>query len=280
MIIDCKQIKLDEIEKMKIEFSKLSFVPKLKIIMVGDNHASEIYVRNKRNTGLEVGIDVEVEVLNDKTSEQELLTMIDEANASKDIHGVFVQLPVPDHINEEQIINRIAPEKDVDGFCYVNTGKLVSGIETLRPCTAEAVLSILNSCKISLRGASVVIAGRSNIVGKPLANMLINEGATVTVANSATKNIQHYLENCDVFISAIGIANNWDAKYFDFENAKNMTVIDVGINRNDEGKLCGDVATSEVEPLVKQITSVPGGVGVLTVTHVMKNMLKAVNKEK
>ncbi len=277
MIIDCKAIKANEIKKLKTQFAKLENKPKLKIFMIGDNQASTVYVKNKVIVGEQVGVDVCVENLKTSISEEQLLAKIDEANEDPKISGLFVQLPVPKHISEDAIINRIASSKDVDGFSNVNSGKLMAGHKTLNPCTADAVISILENSNVELSGANVVVAGRSNIVGKPLANLLINKGATVTVCNSQTRDIKSFIDNADVFISAIGSANYFDQSYF--SNSDNLTVIDVGINRNQEGKLCGDIDTLNVEPLVKQITSVPGGVGVLTVVHVMKNILKAVKKE-
>lgn len=277
MIIDCKEIKAKQIEELKAEFSKLEITPKLQIIVVGELHASQIYVRNKKQLGAEVGVDVDVIAVSEEISENELLSLIDKANSDDSIHGLFVQLPVPKHIREELIINRIAVEKDVDGFSFMSSGKVMAGVETMNPCTADAVITILNEIDQPIEGSNIVIAGRSNIVGKPLANLLINLGATVTVANSKTKDIKKLIDNADVFVSAIGRAKHYDVSYF--ENRSDLTVIDVGINRDENGKLCGDVDTENVLPHVKAITPVPGGVGVLTVVHVMKNMLKAVTKE-
>ncbi len=277
MIIDCKEIKAKQIEELKTQFSKLEITPKLQIIVVGELHASQIYVRNKKQLGAEVGVDVDVIAVSEEISESELLSLIDKANSDQTIHGLFVQLPVPKHIREELIINRIAVEKDVDGFSFMSSGKVMAGVETMNPCTADAVITILNEIDHPIEGSNIVIAGRSNIVGKPLANLLINLGATVTVANSKTKDINKLIDNADVFVSAIGRAKHYDVSYF--ENRSDLTIIDVGINRDENGKLCGDVDTENVAPHVKAITPVPGGVGVLTVVHVMKNMLKAVTKE-
>lgn len=278
MIIDCKQIKEQMITDLKTKLVTIDFVPKLQIIVVGDLDASQIYVRNKKVLGDEIGVDVCVVAVPETISEDSLVAMLETANNDDSIHGVFVQLPVPKHIREEVIINAIDSRKDVDGFSFVSSGKVMAGVETMNPCTADAVITILNQTKTPIEGSNIVIAGRSNIVGKPLANLLINMGATVTVANSKTKNIKQLISMADVFISAIGQPEFFDQSYF--ENKPDLVVIDVGINRNSEGKLCGDINTSAVEPLVAKITPVPGGVGVLTVVHVMKNMLKAVTKEK
>lgn len=277
MIIDCKKLKTKQIDYLKKEIETLERKPKLQIIVVGSLDASSIYVRNKKIVGDEIGVEVEVINVEDTISEQALIDLIEAGNTNDKVDGLFVQLPVPKHISEQVIINSIAPEKDVDGFSYVSSGKVMAGAKAMNPCTADAVVTILEEINEPIEGSNIVIAGRSNIVGKPLANMLINLGATVTVANSKTKDIKKLIDNADVFISAIGRANHFDQSYF--VNRKDLTVIDVGINRDENGKLCGDVDTLNVEPHVKAITPVPGGVGVLTVVHVMKNMLKAMQKE-
>lgn len=277
MIIDCKKLKTKQIDYLKKEIETLERKPKLQIIVVGSLDASSIYVRNKKIVGDEIGVEVEVINVEDTISEQALIDLIEAGNINDKVDGLFVQLPVPKHISEQVIINSIAPEKDVDGFSYVSSGKVMAGAKAMNPCTADAVVTILEEINEPIEGSNIVIAGRSNIVGKPLANMLINLGATVTVANSKTKDIKKLIDNADVFISAIGRANHFDQSYF--VNRKDLTVIDVGINRDENGKLCGDVDTLNVEPHVKAITPVPGGVGVLTVVHVMKNMLKAMQKE-
>lgn len=277
MIIDCKILKTKQIEYLKTEIERLERKPKLQIIVVGSIDASRIYVRNKKLVGEEIGVEVEVIHVDDTISEQSLIDLINAGNTDDEVDGLFVQLPVPDHISEQVIINSIVPEKDVDGFSYVSSGKVMAGVDSMNPCTADAVISILEDMNEPIEGSNIVIAGRSNIVGKPLANLLINMGATVTVANSKTKDIKKLIDNADVFVSAIGRAKYFDQSYF--IDRKDLTVIDVGINRDEDGKLCGDVDTINVNPHVKAITPVPGGVGVLTVVHVMKNMLKAMQKE-
>lgn len=277
MIIDCKKIKEEKIDYLKNEINNLNKKPKLLIIVVGDDYSSQVYVRNKKILGEQIGVEVEINNVDFDISEEQLIAKITEANNDDEVDGLFVQLPVPKHICEERIINAISPQKDIDGFSYISSGKLMAGTKAMNPCTADAVISILNSIDFEFEGSNVVIAGRSNIVGKPLANLLINLGATVTVANSKTKNIKKHISGADVFISAIGNANYFDETYF--EGMNNLIAIDVGINRDENGKLCGDIKTNEVEKHVKAITSVPGGVGVLTVVHVMKNMLIAVKRE-
>lgn len=277
MIIDCKILKAKQIDYLKKEIETLEQKPKLQIIVVGSLDASRIYVRNKKLVGEEIGVEVEVINVEDTISQQELVDLIEAGNTDDKVNGLFVQLPVPMHISEQVIINSISPEKDVDGFSYVSSGKVMAGAKAMNPCTADAVISILEDINEPIEGSNIVIAGRSNIVGKPLANLLINMGATVTVANSKTKDIKKLIDNADIFVSAIGRAKHFDQSYF--TNRKDLTIIDVGINRDENGKLCGDVDTLNVEPHVKAITPVPGGVGVLTVVHVMKNMLKAMQKE-
>lgn len=277
MIIDCKTIKQLMVDDLTTKINSLDILPLLQIIVIGENDASAIYVRNKRKFGEQIGAKVEVLYLDADVSEQYVLDTIEMYNQDCNVHGLFVQLPVPNHISEQKIINQISPEKDVDGFTNVTSGKLVNGQSAMYPCTADAVLTILDHIQFELMGANVVVAGRSNIVGKPLANLLINKGATVTVVNSKTKNIKQFIDSSDVFISAIGQPKFFDANYF--EDKDELIVIDIGINRDENNKLCGDIDFENVEPIVGKITSVPGGVGVLTVTHVMKNLLKAVMKE-
>ncbi|MFV0246840.1 MAG: bifunctional 5,10-methylenetetrahydrofolate dehydrogenase/5,10-methenyltetrahydrofolate cyclohydrolase [Mycoplasmatales bacterium] len=272
MIIDCKEIKASKIEGLKERISKIDHIFTLNIIIVGSNDASSVYVNNKKKFASEIGIECDIVQLPDTIKEEELISKIEDINNDSNIDGLLVQLPLPEHIDESKIINLVEPTKDVDGFSDINMGKLVKNQPCLRPCTAEAVLQIIETTGIELYGKNVVIVGRSNIVGKPLANMLINLGCTVTVCNSKTKNIKDFIDTADIFVSAIGVAKYFDKSYF--VDSKDLTVIDVGINRDENNKLCGDVDTLEVEPLVKNITPVPGGVGVLTVVNVTENLIK------
>ena len=211
-----------------------------------------------------------------------LINSIKRFNLDKDIHGIMVQLPLPEHISEEAVINAIAPEKDIDGFTTINKGKLMIGDkDAIIPCTPKGIMTILEHQGIDLNGKLVTIVGRSNIVGKPLAQLMINAGATVTVCNSKTDKI---ILNCliassDIFISAIGKANHFNKNMFEFYRLDNTIAIDVGINRDEEGKLCGDIS-KELYDDFKAVTSVPGGVGVMTVLEVIKNSIECYERSK
>lgn len=228
-------------------------------------------MRNKIRACEEVGIDTELIKLRSNVSEKRLLKLIDKANKDKKVNGVFVQFPLPNHLDEKVITNRIDPSKDVDGLHDINLGKILQNDKTaFVPCTVSGVLQLLDSLKINVEGKNICIAGRSNIVGKPLALALINRGATVTSCNSKTKDIKKHIKASDIFVSAIGSPKYFDKTYFN----KDHVVIDVGINRVD-GKVCGDVDYNSVVSKVKYITPVPGGVGLLTTTNVLLNVIKA-----
>ena len=277
MIINCKEIREKEIEKIKETYKggcKVAF------IQVGDNQASNVYVGNKIELCKEVGIEAKHIQYNEETSQEALLYNIEKLNNNKNIHGIMVQLPLPAHIDEEQVINAINPNKDIDGFTNVNKGKLMIGDKSaIIPCTPKGIMSILQHESIDLQGKNVVIVGRSNIVGKPLAQLMINAGATVTVCNSKTdrRKLIHYISQADIFISAIGIANYWNKKKFQYHNLKSTIAIDVGINRDSEGRLCGDI-DKNLYYKFEAVTSVPGGVGVMTVLEVIKNSIECYEK--
>ena len=279
MIINCKEIREKEIAKIKETYKGGC---KVVFIQIGENPASNVYVRNKINLCKEVGIEVKHIQGDEETSQEALINSIKRFNLDKDIHGIMVQLPLPEHISEEAVINAIAPEKDIDGFTTINKGKLMIGDkDAIMPCTPKGIMTILEHENIDLQGKNVVIAGRSNIVGKPLANLMINAGATVTVCNSKTDKI---ILNCliassDIFISAIGKANHFNKNTFEFYRLDNTIAIDVGINRDKEGKLCGDIS-KELYDEFKAVTSVPGGVGVMTVLEVIKNSIECYERSK
>lgn len=272
MILSAKVVK-DE----KLCNIKNTILPNTKLVIfaVGNDKASSIYVNNKQKLSQELNIICDVVKLDEDVSEEVLLNLISEANDDSSVHGMLVQLPLPKHINEDKVIQSINPLKDVDGFSFDNIAKLfLDDKQALIPCTVKGIIDILSYYKIDVVGKNVLIVGRSNIVGKPLAIKLINNSATVISCNSRTKNIKELINNADIFISAIGSAKFFDASYF--TNAKsNLVVVDVGINRDSENKLCGDVDTTNVMPLVKAITPVPGGVGVMTVVNVIENTLMA-----
>ncbi|MFY8263057.1 bifunctional 5,10-methylenetetrahydrofolate dehydrogenase/5,10-methenyltetrahydrofolate cyclohydrolase [Clostridium perfringens] len=278
MIIDCKKIR----EEIKQELKKkdLSNVKGI-FIQVGDNQASNVYVNNKCKLCKELGIDYEHIKLDESVSEEELLNIIDMLNKTKCVTGIMVQLPLPKHISEERVINAIDPNKDIDGFTNVNKGKLMIGDETgIIPCTPKGIITVLEHENIEVEGKNVVIVGRSNIVGKPLAQLLINKGATVTVCNSKTDRdkLKELILDSDIFISAIGQANHFNLNFFEdltlSNNVfKNITAIDVGINRDENNKLCGDIS-KDMYDYFQYATSSPGGIGLLTVLEVVRNLIK------
>ena len=243
----------------------------LAVVIVGNNPASQVYVRNKMKACENVGFYSENIELDENISEEELLQEIDKLNKNDRINGILVQLPLPSHINELKIINSISPEKDVDGFHVTNIGKMVIGDETgFLSCTPYGIMQLLEEYKIEIAGKDAVIIGRSNIVGKPMALMLIQEGATVQVCNSRTKDLRKKLNDADIIIVAAGVP-----KLLKKEDVKEgAVVIDVGINRVD-GKICGDVDYEEVAERVSYITPVPGGVGPMTIASLIKNTFKS-----
>ena len=243
----------------------------LAVVIVGNNPASQVYVRNKMKACENVGFYSENIELDENISEKELLQEIDKLNKNDRINGILVQLPLPSHINELKIINSISPEKDVDGFHVANIGKMVIGDETgFLSCTPYGIMQLLEEYKIEIAGKDAVIIGRSNIVGKPMALMLIQKGATVQVCNSRTKDLRKKLNDADIIIVAAGVP-----KLLKKEDVKEgAVVIDVGINRVD-GKICGDVDYEEVAEKASYITPVPGGVGPMTIASLIKNTFKS-----
>lgn len=243
----------------------------LAVVIVGNNPASQVYVRNKMKACENVGFYSENIELEENISEEELLQEIDKLNKNDRINGILVQLPLPSHINELKIIDSISPEKDVDGFHVVNIGKMVIGDETgFISCTPYGIMQLLEEYKIEIAGKDAVIIGRSNIVGKPMALMLIQKGATVQVCNSRTKDLRKKLNDADIIIVAAGVP-----KLLKKEDVKEgAVVIDVGINRVD-GKICGDVDYEEVAEKASYITPVPGGVGPMTIASLIKNTFKS-----
>lgn len=243
----------------------------LAVIIVGDDGASKIYVRNKRRACEEVGIESFEYALNENTSESELLELISKLNSDPRINGILCQLPLPSHINEKNVINAIDPKKDVDAFHPINTGRILTGDYGFLPCTPAGVIEMLKEKNIPIEGRHCVIVGRSNIVGKPLAMMFLKENATVTVCHSKTKDLKAETLRADILVAATGKAHLITADMV----KSGAVVIDVGINRDENGKLCGDVLFSDVEKKVSYITPVPGGVGPMTITMLLENTLKA-----
>lgn len=274
-IIDGKAISAQIREEIALEVKDFErgngFVPGLAVIIVGEDPASKVYVRNKKKACETVGFYSEVIEMPEQTSETELLSVIDKLNADGKIHGILVQLPLPKHINEESVLLRIDPKKDVDAFHPFNVGKIMTGGYSFVPCTPAGVMELIKRSGVELRGKECVIVGRSNIVGKPQAMLMLAADATVTVCHSKTKDLAEVCRRADVLVAAIG-----KPEFFGADMVKDgAVVIDVGINRLEDGKLVGDVNFAEVEPKASYITPVPGGVGPMTITMLLRNTLTA-----
>jgi methylenetetrahydrofolate dehydrogenase (NADP+) / methenyltetrahydrofolate cyclohydrolase len=248
--------------------------PGLAVVLVGDNPASEVYVRNKVKACQDNGIRSSYDRYPATLSEAELLERIDTLNRDPHIHGILVQLPLPPHIDSHKVIEAIAPEKDVDGFHVANAGALMTGKPLFRPCTPYGIMKMFEACGIELRGANAVVIGRSNIVGKPMALLLLEAGATVTICHSKTRDLASHTREADVIVAATGRRNLVTA---DMVKA-GATVIDVGMNRDDAGKLCGDVDFAGVSAVAGFITPVPGGVGPMTITMLLVNTIEAAER--
>lgn len=243
----------------------------LAVVIVGDDPASRVYVNNKKKACEYCGIRSEEYALPQQTSQEELLGLIDELNSRKDVNGILVQMPLPRHLDEKSVIERISPEKDVDAFHPVNVGRIMIGDYSLAPCTPAGVMEMLKSCNIEVEGKNCVVIGRSNIVGKPMAMLLLHANATVTVCHSRTRNLKDVCAGADILISAVGRAG-----FVTPDMVKSgAVVIDVGMNRNENGKLCGDVDYDAVAEKCSFITPVPGGVGPMTIAMLMKNTVEA-----
>ena len=255
--------------------AKYGRAPGLAVILVGEDPASQVYVRNKEKACAEVGFYSEVYRLSADTTQDELNTLIDKLNADEKINGILVQLPLPKHLSESDVILRISPDKDVDAFHPYNVGKIMIGDFDFLPCTPAGVMELLERSGVEIAGKECVVVGRSNIVGKPQAMLLLHKSGTVTVCHSKTRNLSEVCRRADILVAAIGKAD-----FFGADMVKDgAVVIDVGMNRRADGKLTGDVNFAEVEPKASMITPVPGGVGPMTITMLMKNTLTAANKQ-
>lgn len=259
-----------QIKEETLLLQKDGIQPGLAVIIVGDNPASRVYVNNKKKACEECGFKSEEFALPAETTEEELLNLIETLNTRSDIDGILCQLPLPEHINEEKILLSIDPIKDVDAFHPVNVGKIMIGNFDFLPCTPAGVMELIKLTGIEVSGRECVVIGRSNIVGKPQAMLLLHANGTVTICHSRTKNLSEVTRRADILIAAVGKANFVTADMV----KKGAVVIDVGMNRLD-GKLCGDVAFDEVKEVAGAITPVPGGVGPMTIAMLMKNTLKA-----
>ena len=277
-IIDGKELAKKIRKELKVECDNLKekgINPKLAVIMVGDNPASKVYVRNKSRACEEIGIEYEEFLLQDNIKQEELIRLIKKLNEDKSINGILLQSPIPEHLNINEAFKTITYRKDVDGFTPSSVGKLCIGEDTFISCTSYGVMKMFEEYNIDLTGKNVVILGRSNIVGKPLIQCCLAKNATVTVCHSKTKNIEEYTKKADVLIAAIG-----KAKFVTKDMVKKgVVIIDVGINRNEQGKLVGDVDFENVEPLASYITPVPRGVGPMTIAMLMNNVVKAAKEQ-
>jgi methylenetetrahydrofolate dehydrogenase (NADP+) / methenyltetrahydrofolate cyclohydrolase len=248
--------------------------PGLAVVLVGDNPASEVYVRNKVKACEDNGLYSSYDRYPESLSEADLLARIDELNRDAKIHGILVQLPLPKHIDSHKVIEAIAPEKDVDGFHVANAGALMTGQPLFRPCTPYGVMKMFEEYKIPLEGANAVVIGRSNIVGKPMALLLLEKGATVTLCHSKTRDLAKHTRDADIVVAAVGKRNVLTAEMI----KPGATVIDVGMNRDDNGKLCGDVDFAGLKEVAGFITPVPGGVGPMTITMLLVNTIEAAER--
>ncbi len=277
VILDGKAISKKVRGELKIKAEELrqkNIIPKLAVIMVGDDPSSKIYVRNKSKACEEVGIEFEEYLLGENIKNEELLNLIEELNNREDIHGILLQSPIPKHLDINLAFRTIKPEKDVDGFHPVNIGKLSLNQECFVSCTPFGIMRMLAEYNIDIEGKHAVIIGRSNIVGKPMIQCMLNKHATVTVCHSKTKNLSEITKQADILVAAIG-----KPKFITEDMVKDgAVVIDVGINRNEEGKVCGDVDFENVSKKASYITPVPGGVGPMTIAMLMNNIIKAAKK--
>lgn len=257
-----------KVERLKEQHG---IIPGLAVILVGDNPVSQVYVRNKERSALEAGFKSETLRLSESISQEELIDIIHQYNEDKSIHGILVQLPLPQHINDKKIILAIDPKKDVDGFHPMNTGHLWSGRPMMVPCTPAGIMEMFREYHVDLEGKHAVIIGRSNIVGKPMAQLLLDKNATVTLTHSRTRNLSEVTKEADILIVAIG-QGHFVTKDFVKEGA---VVIDVGMNRDENGKLIGDVVFEQVAEVASMITPVPGGVGPMTITMLLEQTYQA-----
>lgn len=277
-LIDGKSISMDIKDEVKQDLIKLKnreIKATLSVILVGNNPASAVYVKNKKIACEYTGIRSVSFELPEETTQEKLLKVIDDLNKSKDVNGILVQLPLPKHIDEETILLAISPEKDVDGFHPYNIGAMSIGKDTFLPCTPAGIIELLKRSNIEIQAKNCVVIGRSNIVGKPVSQLLLKENGTVTICHSKTVNLASICRQADIIVVAIG-----KAKFLTADMIKQgVVIIDVGMNRLDNGKLCGDVDFDACKEIASAITPVPGGVGPMTIAMLMKNCLKAVLKQ-
>ncbi len=273
-IIDGKAVSARLRVRLKEQVEELQAVgktPGLAVVIVGDDPASRVYVNNKKRGCAELGIYSEEYALPGETTQQQLLELVQTLNHKEDIHGILVQLPLPRHIDEKAVIEAISPAKDVDAFHAQNVGRIMIGDYRFLPCTPAGVMELLDAYEIPIQGKECVVIGRSNIVGKPMAMLLLHRHGTVTICHSRTANLAEVTRRADILVAAVGIAGFVTADMV----KPGAAVVDVGMNRNAEGKLCGDVCFDEVSEAAGYITPVPGGVGPMTITMLLKNTVEA-----
>ena len=270
-IIDGKAVSLAVKERVRDEIAEKNLKIGLAVVIVGNNQASRVYVNNKKKACEFCGITSYEYALPEETSEEQLLELVDTLNGDANINGILVQLPLPKQIDEKKIIEHISPNKDVDAFHAVNVGKIMIGDYAFLPCTPAGVMELIHSTGTEITGKECVVIGRSNIVGKPMAMLLLHENATVTVCHSRTKDLAEVCRRADILVSAVGKAGFVTSDMV----KEGAVVIDVGMNRNKEGKLCGDVDFENVKDKCSFITPVPGGVGPMTIAMLMENTLRA-----
>lgn len=278
-IIDGKQISLDiknELKEKVAKYKEQGIEITLAVVKVGNDPASAVYVRNKEKACEYVGINSKTLALPEETTEEELLNVVKKLNEDKSVNGILVQLPLPKHIDESKVLLTIDSTKDVDGFHPVNVGKMVIGEDTFLPCTPAGIIEMIKRTDIDIEGKECVVIGRSNIVGKPMAMLMLKENATVTIAHSRTKDLKDVTKRADIIVAAIGKAKFVTADYV----KEGAVVIDVGMDRDENGKLCGDVDFESVSKVASAITPVPGGVGPMTVTMLLVNCLRSVELNK
>ncbi|WP_302669615.1 bifunctional methylenetetrahydrofolate dehydrogenase/methenyltetrahydrofolate cyclohydrolase FolD [Eubacterium sp. AF15-50] len=278
-IIDGKAISLaikDELKEKVAEYKNKGIDITLAVVKVGNDPASAVYVRNKEKACEYVGINSRTLALPEEITQEKLLNIVRELNEDDTVNGILVQLPLPKHIDESEVLLAINSTKDVDGFHPVNVGKMVIGEDTFLPCTPAGIIEMLKRSDIDIEGKECVVIGRSNIVGKPMSLLMLKENATVTIAHSRTKDLKEVTKRADILVAAIGKPKFVTADYV----KEGAVVIDVGMDRDENGKLCGDVDFESVEPKVSAITPVPGGVGPMTVTMLLVNCLRSVELNK
>ena len=277
-IIDGKNLAKEIRESLKVEANKLKekgIIPHLSVIMVGDNDASKVYVRNKSKACEEIGIEFKEYLLPNDTKQEELISLIEKLNKDKNVNGILLQSPIPKPLNIQEAFNTIDPKKDVDGFNPYNVGNLCIGQDGFIPCTPYGIMKMFEKYNIEIDGRKVAIIGRSNIVGKPMAQCMISKNATVTICHSRTRELKKELKDADIIISAAGKRNMVTEDMV----KEGAVIIDVGMNRNDEGKLCGDVDFEKLKEKASYITPVPGGVGPMTIAMLMSNVIKATKEQ-